>query len=40
MPTSIDVFAKVREFERLELLQAAREHSNADIRLAARMRSA
>jgi 8-amino-7-oxononanoate synthase len=26
MPTSIDVFAKVREFERLELLQAAREH--------------
>lgn len=26
MPTSIDVFAKVREFERLELLKAAREH--------------
>lgn len=25
MPTSIDVFAKVREFERLELLKAARE---------------
>src|SRR5437764_12881194 len=26
MPTSIDVFAKAREFERLELLKAAREH--------------
>ncbi len=26
MPTSIDVFAKVREFDRLELLKAAREH--------------
>jgi 8-amino-7-oxononanoate synthase len=26
MPTSIDVFAKAREFERLELLNAAREH--------------
>ncbi len=26
MPTSIDVFAKVREFERLELLRAAQEH--------------
>ena len=25
MPTSIDVFAKAREFERLELLNAARE---------------
>src|SRR5450759_273307 len=28
MPTSIDVFAKARDFERLELLKAARE---ADI---------
>ena len=28
MPTSIDVFAKAREFDRLELLNAARE---ADI---------
>jgi 8-amino-7-oxononanoate synthase len=26
MPTSIDVFAKARQFERLELLKAAREH--------------
>jgi 8-amino-7-oxononanoate synthase len=26
MPTSIDVFAKAREFERLEILKAAREH--------------
>jgi 8-amino-7-oxononanoate synthase len=26
MPTSVDVFAKAREFERLELLKAAREH--------------
>ncbi len=26
MPTGIDVFAKAREFERLELLRAAREH--------------
>ena len=26
MPTSIDVFAKAREFERLELLRAAQEH--------------
>src|SRR5664279_5493929 len=26
MPTSIDVFAKAREFERLELLHAAQEH--------------
>ena len=26
MPTSIDVFAKAREFERLEILNAAREH--------------
>ncbi len=26
MPTTVDVFAKAREFERLELLKAAREH--------------
>ena len=26
MPTSIDVFAKAREFDRLELLEAARRH--------------